>query len=608
MLRFLSLFLLTGLTLLTGCMVGPDYVGPPCPPTPKEWTQNDHKEVRPENPAIDDWWMVFDDPVLNTILTAVNEQNLSLRSAAWKVYQARAALCATQGQLFPAIGTDASYSYVKMSGDNKPRGTDLFASTWDWGVSANWELDVFGQIKRYIEAQEAEVEATEDDYRNVKMVLMADTARTYIDARLYQERMEIVRANILQQREFLRIIVARFTKGKDSRLDYSQAVANLAAVEASYPSIMSGYRESLNRLSVLMGCPPGTVDELMKKVEPLPVAPDAVAVSIPADILRRRPDIRAMERRLAAQNARIGVAMAERYPKFYINGSFGLEADRLDDLFNARSFTASVMPSLSWRLLEFGRIRCTIMQQEGLTEQMKYDYQETVLEAAEEVDNAISNYVRLQQRVEYLEETVVRYRQALQLSEQLYSAGRNNYLPVLDSQRYVLEYEELLAVARANLATSVVQIYKALGGGWQVDPVSAGTGQQIDRFRNRYAGEAPTSRPGESVNTNGPLASRHDLPVEVAKSSSRQSLSTTRATLTEEQKANLATTSESPQQGTESMKEIQSAKNLNQQYPLDLQPENTPTTRLPKKAPSVVIPPTEAPKSQPDPLLEGLRK
>ncbi|MDO4583565.1 MAG: efflux transporter outer membrane subunit [Planctomycetia bacterium] len=634
MLRFLSLlhqtqhrnggvllWLLMGLLLSSGCMVGPDYSGPPCPPAPREWTQNRHDSVKPEVPALDDWWLVFDDPVLNTILANVNEQNLSLRAAAWQVYQARAALCATRGDLFPALGTDGSYTLLRGSGDGVPRGNDLVSSTWSWGASASWELDIFGQIKRYIEAAEAEVEASEDDYRNVKMILMADTVRTYIDARLYQERMEIIRANILQQRDFLRIIESRFQAGKDDRLAYAQAVANLNSVEASYPSMLSSYRESLNRLSVLMGTPPGTVDEIMQKVEPIPVAPDAIAVSIPADILRRRPDIRSAERRLAAQTARIGIAEAEKYPKFFINGSFGLQAEDFGDLFNGRSITASVMPSFQWRLLEFGRIRCTIMQQEGLTEQMRYEYQQLVLEAAEEVDNAISNYVRIQQRVQYLEEAVLQYRDALQLSEKLYAAGRNNYLPVLDSQRSVLEYEELLAIARANLSSSVVQIYRALGGGWQIDPVASSTTQQIDRFRNRYPDSAgPTSSPGEGVNAYGSVGSRA-LPPEIGKSSQRSALATTRVTLTEAQQQEIlkGTRPVPKEQETELMPEMPSSpgKYSTSTDPATRPRSAAPTPEVPTPAPATpapavpapAIPTTDAPPppaGNSDPLLEGL--
>ena len=515
--------LAASVTLSSGCKVGPDFAGPPCPPTPREWTQAQEESVRTEAPALDDWWEVFDDPTLNTILANVNEQNLSLRAAAWKIYQARATLCTTRGDPFPAIGGDAAFSRSKIgTGD-----TSLYTTTWSWDIAARWEVDIFGQIKRYVEAAEAELEATEDDYRNVKMLLMAETATNYINARLCQERMEIIRANILQQRDFLRIIEARYKAGKDDRLTYSQAVANLNTVEAQFPSVMSEYRAALNRLSVLMGCPPGTIDDLMKKVQPIPVAPDAIAASIPADILRRRPDIRALEHRLAAQTARIGIAEAELYPKFYINGTFGVAATDIEDLFDGHYINAGITPSLSWRILEFGRVRCAIMKQEGITEQMKYDYQNAVLEAAEEVDNAISSYVRFQQRVEFLEESVIQYRDALQLSQKLYESGRNDYLSVLDSQRNVLTYEEMLAVARSNLASCVVRIYKALGGGWQIDPVASSTTQQVDRFRNRSAGAPMTSSAGEGVNLNGSVGMRALDPA-ITKPSSREKLETKR--------------------------------------------------------------------------------
>lgn len=520
--------LLVAITLFTGCKaVGPDYCGPPASPAPVEWTQEKSDRVESAMPALDDWWSVFDDPVLDTILASINEQNLSIRAAAWKIYQARAALCATRGDLFPKISTDAAYSLNRSTGSRRfAHSSGVLMDSWAWGLSANWELDVFGQLRRMVEAQEAELEATEEDFHNTKIILLADAARTYIDARMCQERMEIIRANIKQQRDFLQIIKARYDAGKDDKLPYSQAMGNVSSIEAQYPSVVNTYQECLNRLSVLMGCPPGTVDELMKKVEPIPVATDAVAVSFPADILHRRPDIRAMERRLAAQTARIGIAEAEKYPKFFITGSFGLEASQLKDIFKARSVTANLTPSVQWNIFQFGKIRCNIMYQEGVTEEMRYQYQQLVLEAAEEVDNAISSFVRLQQRVKSLEETVLQYRDALEVSERLYAGGRSNYLPVLDSQRYVLQYEETLAIARANLASSVVQIYRALGGGWQIDPSAASTTKQIDRFANRNSdGMGITSADGDMVNMNGPVAQR-GLPDSIAKSSKTQAVST----------------------------------------------------------------------------------
>ncbi|MDO4550504.1 MAG: efflux transporter outer membrane subunit [Planctomycetia bacterium] len=520
---YLAFLFLSFLTVLTGCTVGPDYSGPPASPAPVNWTQEESERVEPGLPALDDWWTVFDDPVLNTILVNINEQNLSLRAAAWKIYQARALLCATRGDLFPQVDMNSAYSLNKSSGEREGMaGAKLVSESWSWGLSANWEIDVFGRLRRLVEAQEAELEATEDDYRSTKMILLADAASTYISARLAQERMEIIRANINQQRQFLNIIEARFKAGKDDRLSYAQAMGNLHSMEAQYPNVVSEYQVALNRLSVLMGSPPGTVDELMKKVEPIPVATEAVAASVPADILHRRPDIRAMERRLAAQTARIGVAEADKYPRFFIMGSFGLEAAQLKDIFGPRSITASVTPSLQWNIFQFGKIRCNIMYQEGVTEQMRYEYQQLVLEAAEEVDNALARFVRLQQRVQNLEETVLQNRDALQISESLYASGRESFLPVLDSQRSVLEYEETLATARANLASTVVEIYRALGGGWQVDPEATSVSQQINRFANRNTdGRGVTSSPGEGVNQNGSVRTRQDLPSSVSRPSER---------------------------------------------------------------------------------------
>lgn len=517
------------LSMAVGCKVGPDYFGPPASPEPINWTQSTLENVETSIPALDDWWTVFNDPTLNTILSNVNEQNLSLRQASWRIYEARASLCATRGDLFPTTGMDGSYTRYKTSGDGMPANTNLFGQTWTWGLSANWEIDVFGRIRRMVQSAEAALEATEDDYRNTKLILLADAARSYIDARLQQERMEIVKANIDQQREFLKIIEARYNAGKDDRLSYEQAVANLNSTESQYPLILSAYRESLNRLSVLTGNPPGTVDDIMRRVRAVPIPADSVAVSIPADLLRRRPDIRAAERRLAAQSENIGITKAEMYPKFFITGTFGLSASNFGAMFNKGNDTASIGPAFTWNLLQFGRIRCAVMMQEGITEQMRYAYQQSVLEAAEEVDNAISNFARLKQRVERLEETVLHYRNSLELSEKLYAAGKSNYLPVLDSQRYVLQYEETLSTARSNLANSMVQLYRALGGGWQVDPIAGATSEQINRFKNRTpAGYNTPSSDGELVNLRGSIQERTDVPQNISTPSKRAAITPSR--------------------------------------------------------------------------------
>jgi hypothetical protein len=272
-----------------------------------------------------------------------------------------------------------------------------------------------------------------------------------------------------------------------------------------------------------MGATPERVDEILQQdVGRIPNAPDALAVGIPADIIRRRPDIRALERRIAQQTALIGVQQAELYPKFYVDGVFGLQSADLGDLFRSESLTATIMPRASWRIFEFGRIRASIAKQESITEEMRLEYQATVLEASEEVNNAITDYVKLQARYDEQLEAVRNYDEALKLSLALYEAGKREYMVVLDSQRFLLSNRQTLATVHAEAASSVVTLYAALGGGWQVAPEAASS-LTAEYLRSDFV---PTETlgsiiPGEEINQQGPLSGRA-VPQSIHSSSIKQ--------------------------------------------------------------------------------------
>ena len=251
-------------------------------------------------------------------------------------------------------------------------------------------------------------------------------------------------------------------------LDVSQSEGSLKGVEAGYPTFRILYRQAINRLSVLIGCPPGTVDQLMTKPQAIPQAPDSVAVGIPAELLRRRPDIRAVERRIAAQTARIGGAVGELYPQFSITGSFGLEAGDFSALWQSSAIAAGIMPGMRWHILNFGRYRSNVWVQQSLQRQYMWEYENAVLQAAEEVDNALVGFQEGRQRGELLQEAVQHYQEAVRLSQIKYRAGYVDLQRVLDSQRSLLASQNLLVVNRAAVVQSFISLYKALGGGWQV--------------------------------------------------------------------------------------------------------------------------------------------
>lgn len=516
----------TALLLAVGCKVGPDYIGPPSPKVQSNWSEKTEASQNPENDArlhnelsaLDDWWTVFNDETMNLLLKTVNEQNLDIKVAAQRIYQAEMDYRIARGEMFPAIGTDAGFSKSMRNGTSTHNHS--YTASWTWDASASWEVDVFGQLRRYVEAADDAWQATFEDLNNTKMLLLAETARTYINARLFQEEERIVRADIRDLETYLEKIRARREAGADCNVELVQAQANLATVKASLPLIQAQFGDCVTRLASLMGASPESVQAILLQGDGnIPNAPDALAIGIPADILRRRPDIRALERRLAQQTALVGVRQAELYPKFYIDGSFGLQAENLDDLFEGRSLTASIMPKLQWRIFEFGKIRCSIAKQESVTEEMRLEYQQAVLEAAEEVNNAITYYIKYQAQYEDQVEAVRNYDSALKLSLALYEAGKREYMVVLDSQRYLLANRQSLASVHAQLASSVVTLYTALGGGWQIAPNAMGT--MSDAYlRSNFVpeGQIQLSRPGEAINQEGSTYSRN-LPQGVKTSS-----------------------------------------------------------------------------------------
>ncbi|MGD9127584.1 MAG: TolC family protein, partial [Planctomycetia bacterium] len=422
------------------------------------------------------WWQGFNDPILDDLVRRSVSQNLSLREAALRICEARAKLGTVRSSLFPQIDTDGSYYYQKRSdstgGTFGPGGiVDLTNELWSWGTNLNWEIDVFGRLKRLVEAADADIGADVELYRNTLIILLADVAQNYVNARAYQQRMAVVEENIRAQQRTLDITEKKFP-AKVSELDTAQARANLMSSKSEMPGLQLGYRQAVNRLSVLLGAPIGEVDELMKVARPIPQAPKRVATGIPAELLRRRPDIRQAERRVAAQTARVGAAVGDLYPMFSLTGTFGLDAQDFNQVFQSESINAGIGPSVRWNILNFGKYTCNIEAQKFAQRQLIANYQETVLQAAEEVDNSLAGYLREQERHSYLSETVKSYRRAVEVAQKRYEQGTMDFQRVLDSQRSLLTYQNQLVQSEANVVNNVILLYRALGGGWQM-PVEA---------------------------------------------------------------------------------------------------------------------------------------
>ena len=457
----LSLFL-----LVSGCKVGPDY-RPLCTPLADSYTQINPEKGVSEQAHIGleqcDWFTGMNDPILSQLVHEAVGNNYTLREAAFRILASRAQVGITSSQFYPDIGTDGSFMH-NIRNANPPGLTQ--SDNWNLGTGLSWELDVFGRLERLTEAAGAQMHADMESYRDAYVILLADIATRYVEVRAYQQQIAITHANLKTRENTLAIVRAKQAAQSGNLLDTSRAEGSYESACAELPTLEAGLRQTLNRLSVLVGRPPGYVDQIMNTVQPIPLTPESIMVGIPAELIRRRPDIRAMEQQIVAQNARIGAAIGDWYPRFTLDGSFGLDAAQFSQLFNSNAIVAGFGPRVSWNILTFGRIKSNIQLQKYLHKELIASYQEIVLLAAEEVDNALASYVNERERLQHLTRAADAYDQALRLAEERYKEGRDSLQPLLDSQRDKLVSDMQRAISQANQMKSLIQLYRALGGAW----------------------------------------------------------------------------------------------------------------------------------------------
>ena len=459
----LTLFLLIS---LTGCAaVGPDYMAQESS-APAAW----HSELRlglsaetmdPQKLA--GWWAILDDPIMTSLIEQAVNNNLDLKQAMAKVREARARRGISQAGQFPTLDANGSANRSKSSKNSGSGATRNFYSV---GFDAGWEVDIFGGVRRAVEAADADLAVSQENLRDVLVSLTAEVALNYLDTRTFQTRIAIAEKNIAIQQHTFDLIQSRCEAGLSDELVLQQASYNLENVLAQIPVLRSGLEEAKNRLAVLTGRIPGEVHELLAERRPIPVIPPTVAVGVPAETLRRRPDIRSAERNLAAQTARIGMATADLYPKFRLAGSIGLESLKSSELFKSASETWSIGPGVSWNIFDAGAIRHNIEVQSAIQEQYLLVYEATVLEALEEVENILTAYAEEQLRRERLVAAVDAARQAEALAQKQYNAGLVDFTNVLDAQRSMLSFENQLAESDGTVTSNLIRLYKALGGGW----------------------------------------------------------------------------------------------------------------------------------------------
>jgi len=467
------------LTLAAGCAVGPDYK-PPQTAVPSHWTAPlaGGETNSPANLA--GWWENFNDTNLDTLMAMAVQSNLTLRVAQARVREARAERDIVTGNLWPSLGASASYSRNRYGGNSFPPlasfGVPLGYNLYNAGFDAAWEIDIFGGTRRAVEAANADIGAAEFRQANVLVSLLAEVARNYIDARAYQQRIAITRSNIQVQQEILDLSSNRFQNGLSSDLDVQQATAVLTATEAQMPSLETGYQESVNHLAVLLGQTPGALADEMAVEKPIPLTPPIVPAGLPSDLLQRRPDVQTAERELAAATARIGAAKADLFPKFSLTGFAALESVSSQSWFDYASRAWSVGPTVQWELFEAGSIRANVRAKTAGQEQALDNYVQTVLTALEDAENALTAYAKEQVRRESLSQSAQADQQALELSTQLYTSGLADFLGVLDSERSLYTTQDELVQSDQTVSLNLVQLYKALGGGWQADKTNSPAG------------------------------------------------------------------------------------------------------------------------------------
>lgn len=458
---------IAGALALTACVtVGPDYRSP-APDAPAGWNSID-ATAQPAVKAdatgnLSRWWLCLKDPLLSELVDSALQASPDLRSAKARLREARARRAVARAGLFPEVTASGNAS---RSHSSEETGSGDTRKLYTAGFDASWELDLFGGIRRGIEAAGADLEASVASLHDAQVSLAAEVAQNYVDIRTLQLRRGIARDNLASQSETLQLTQWRAQAGLVSSQDVEQARSSREQTRAQIPSLETSLAEAEHRLDILLGNAPGTLHERLAVPCALPEVPDQIAVGIPADALRQRPDVRAAERTLAAETARVGVAQAERYPSFTLSGSLGLEALTLGALGNGGAATSSLLGGITAPIFNAGRLRSQVEIQDAVREQAQVAYEQAVLTALQEVESALVSLARTRERAESLASADDAARNAAELAQQRYSAGLIDFQSVLDTQRNVLSVEDSLAATRADGVQALISLYKALGGGW----------------------------------------------------------------------------------------------------------------------------------------------
>jgi len=474
--------LLAVASLVSACAVGPKYV-PPRPEMPAQWREAPAQTAGIDRATLERWWTAFQDPTLDDLVARAVDGNLDLKIAAARVREARAARGIAASAALPQVDvnaqaarserSDAVPPFNAPSGGPSPFGART-QNLFEAGFDAGWEIDVFGGVRRDVDAAVAQVQAAEEGRRDILVTLLADVARNYAELRGTQRQLEILEATVQSQQDTLDLAKARFDAGLGAALDVERAAGLLEATKSRRPDLERQVMRGIYRLDVLLGQEPGALATRLEARAPLSPQPPDLPSLVPSELLNRRPDLRRAEREVAAAVARIGVARSELFPRFSIGGTFGRRSEALSDVGSTGSQFWFLVGGVRLPILSGGRIRANIQVQDARQEQALRQYEKTVLTSVEEVENALSAHMREQRRLEALRASVAANRRALDLATERYTGGLENFLSVLDAQRAVYWTEDAQAQSETNAMVNLIAVYKALGGGWTPDSTGAG--------------------------------------------------------------------------------------------------------------------------------------
>ena len=456
-----------------GCVLGPDFKTPAAS-VADTWREQGNKAVDSTAAEHRDWWTVFNDPRLTRLIQLAYQQNLTLQTAGVRVLEARARLGIAIGEFYPQqqqLGASLTYNRIPLS-----LPYNVIANTY-WadqlGAQVAWELDIWGKLRRAIESADGSFLASVANYDDVLVTLVGDVATAYVQIRTIETQIAIAQDNVERQRAALKIAQAKFKYGTATKRDVYQAENVLGATEATIPQLNMQLAQAKNALSVLLGMPPGPLDDLLAGSADIPTAPEQVMVGIPADLLRRRPDVRRAELQAAAQSAQIGFAKADLFPTLSLLGTIGISATDIGSSNLGKAFTAgnlhyNVGPAVQWNILNYGQITNNVRVQDAKFQELLIDYQNTVLKAQREVEDGIATFIYSRDQVESLQQSVDAAEGAVKIATLQYKEGIADFTTVLTAEQNLYQAQNNLALATGSIALGLITTYRALGGGWQM--------------------------------------------------------------------------------------------------------------------------------------------